>query len=402
MTTRRFLVALVAVGMLMTPGAYGADPDTDKAIEKFEDLAEGDTPIDPGTTLTISEIDATTGATVPLVLNAQGGALERAGGEPAIPTTLGVVEGSRVAIPRAADGSCPDVEVSLTDNIDVPMAIFDPADSDPTVRPRRLFAADVRSDIEHAIDAATCEVVITRARGYVKYRKKPVHAHLNGKKRRELPGLADIDPNVPLPTPTPDPGRAAVAERPPGAPEAHPAFRATTTGAIEPVPVAPEPRSSRAANVEWRQCILYTFEAYERRSLYRHSTTDPHEYGWYGYNRARIRYWDYPWRSVLKYSYLGYAQSSFANYYVSPQSWTTAWNNGQMYAPWLQYENGTLIVRQGGPSFSSFTHVWAGPWGQNAEWSESRVPTYPYGIHGYLWRWARGHNHTIYQADWLC
>jgi hypothetical protein len=243
MTTRRFLIALVAVGMLMTPGAYGADSDTDKpAKPAFDDISEGDTPIDPRATLTLSVMDDA-GAMAPLVVNPAGTALMRADAGSG-PTTLGIVEGSRVAIPRAADGSCPEVEVGLSDNMSTPMAVFD----DPT-RPFRFKAAVLRSDIQHAIDGATCEVVITRARGYVKYRVKVVKRHPSGQLRQALPELfADpIDPNIELPTPTPGLNARDAAAPPTGAPASHPAWRATIMGTIEPVPADPEPRSHRGS-----------------------------------------------------------------------------------------------------------------------------------------------------------
>ncbi|MEB2286022.1 MAG: hypothetical protein OZ922_15245 [Myxococcales bacterium] len=225
---------------LIATVAHAADDDTDKPIPYKDDTPQGVASVDPGGLLTLEVVDDDSGgATIPLVINEQGNALMR-GPAGATPTTVGIVEGSRIPIPRAPDGSCPNVSVTLSDTLEAQMTIFNDPDHQ-----RKFLAATVRTELDHGVNSAACEVVITRARGYVTYRKRVVKKHLSGKAGRDLAAdfAEPVYPDVPLPTPTPADGRAASAP-PANAPTKHPAFRATPSGTIEPMPLPDEPRSS--------------------------------------------------------------------------------------------------------------------------------------------------------------
>jgi hypothetical protein len=65
----------------------------------------------------------------------------------------------------------------------------------------------------HEVDPVTCEIVVTRAAGFVHYHTMRIRRHPPGRIRRDLPFTLPVDPTKPGPTP------------PPPAPAYFPAYR---------------------------------------------------------------------------------------------------------------------------------------------------------------------------------
>jgi hypothetical protein len=381
---------LIAVSLLAVAAGARAEGFDDRPLKDAVDA-------DPTPIIAIEAVEPD-GSTTPLVVNSTGTALTRGVGSP---TSLSVVEGSRIAIPRAADGSCPDVDVTLTATFaNTPLMVFeDPA----ALQPRRYKAGTTEADLQHVVDPVACEVVVTRVAGRVAYRPKLLK-HLAGKTRRDFEAaLAN-----PEPTPTPDPSRAGA---PSSMPE-HPAFRATTAGTIEPA--VGEPRSMRLRDSEWDTCIYYEFFSQIETDLKRYSLNDPLQTNHNGATAgAYMTYWEYPWRNILRMNRTTGRRSLLRGSYIESGFSSYAYvGQGRSYAPEIRFDNTFVVIYtpppwEGGgtgPGFSVRASVWAAPWDQHQEKaSRGVVPSLPWPYDRTMWRWiAEEPRHGIRNANWMC
>lgn len=81
--------------------------------------------------------------------------------------SISVIEGERVPISRAPDGSCPRVKVDLDLYPDSPDALFEDDG-------RHVWFPQSSSQTSEHVDTERCEVVITRARSQIRWERIPI------------------------------------------------------------------------------------------------------------------------------------------------------------------------------------------------------------------------------------
>lgn len=102
-------------------------------------------------------------------------------------TVTGIVPGQRIALPRAADGSCRTDVIVGVDDLSSDKVEFDPDGL-------HWSQHDIQTAVSTAIDAGTCELVVSKVNAHDRVRKKALKAaspRLLDKIRGDLPAQPD-------------------------------------------------------------------------------------------------------------------------------------------------------------------------------------------------------------------